>query len=372
MALGPISWLWERLSGWQQDQVEAAAKEELKSLSSLLEWPAQAPSLLAARLKARLDETGGEALITSPFGWLTHCGLVRRPSCSDVRCDDGVRLDTGARCDNCRNVLHNRRAGRARITAEVDEQLPGLDQDERDREIEARMRRHAEAEAADFVARRGAAQEREAQRAAARAKAETRAAAEAAARQVLPCTDCGRAQVAGLCEVCGYRRRTEAAIVEAGLVAATWTADLTDPADVAATAADVRAHLNTVIEAATQQFLGLMTPGELEADPAAAASALAFTALQVVEQALPEYRSSALGRLGRTDEAEAEARRAYTTEQGRRWYRHNPTGAHAVAAATREAEAARTRTAEYLLTVRLEQLRQQVPPYPKAALTARG
>ncbi|MEU6966030.1 hypothetical protein [Streptomyces chrestomyceticus] len=45
-------------------------------------------------------------------------------------------------------------------------------------------------------------------------------------------------------------------------------------------------------------------------DPAGAASVLAFAVLQAVEAALPEYRSSALGRLGRTEEAEAEARRA--------------------------------------------------------------
>ncbi|MBB5119299.1 hypothetical protein [Streptomyces eurocidicus] len=72
---------------------------------------------------------------------------------------------------------------------------------------------------------------------------------------------------------------------------------------------------------------------------------LAFAALQVVEAALPEYRSSALGRLGRTEEAEAEARRAYKTEQGRRWFQHNPHGADVVAAATKAADTARERTA---------------------------
>ncbi|MFJ2575001.1 hypothetical protein ACIOYT_31870 [Streptomyces halstedii] len=35
VALGPVSWLWERLSGWQQDQVEAAAKTELAQLAGL-------------------------------------------------------------------------------------------------------------------------------------------------------------------------------------------------------------------------------------------------------------------------------------------------------------------------------------------------
>lgn len=86
---------------------------------------------------------------------------------------------------------------------------------------------------------------------------------------------------------------------------------------------------------------------------------LVFNALQVVQQALPEFRSSALGRLGGTKEADAEARRAYKAEQNRRWFRANPNGADAVAAATKAADAARERTAEYLLAVRLERLREQ-------------
>ncbi|WP_234345997.1 hypothetical protein [Streptomyces sp. NRRL F-5755] len=48
-----------------------------------------------------------------------------------------------------------------------------------------------------------------------------------------------------------------------------------------------------------------------------------------------------------------------STEQERRWYRHNPNGADAVAAATKATGAARERTAEYLLVTRLEQLREQ-------------
>ncbi|QTA36795.1 hypothetical protein [Streptomyces sp. CA-256286] len=86
---------------------------------------------------------------------------------------------------------------------------------------------------------------------------------------------------------------------------------------------------------------------------------LAFAALQIVEAALSDYRSSALGRLRRTEEAEAEARRAHKTERGRRWYRHNPHGADAIAAATKAADTARERAAEYLLTTRLKQLREQ-------------
>ncbi|MET9656825.1 hypothetical protein [Streptomyces sp. NPDC006510] len=366
VALGPVAWLWERLSGWQQDQVEAAAKTELARLEGLLALPGAAPRLLADRLADRLAETGGEAMVTGPYGWLIGRGLVQRQACSDRRCDDGIRLDTGTGCENCGNVIHTRRARRAQVAAEVDRDQPGLADTERSRVIEDRLRELAAIDAEDFVWRREQAAAERARRDEARAAAQKQAqrerqaaAAADTARQVLPCEDCGQQWSAGLCEACGYRRRTETLIVEAGMIAATWVADLTDPAAVTAVAADVRAHLTTAVEAATHQFLGLMEPGDLEAEPVAAASALAFTALQVVEQALPEYRTSALGRLGRTSEAEAEARRAYKTEQGRRWFQHNPTGADAVAAATREAEAARERTAEHLLAKRLEQLHEQ-------------
>ncbi|MFE6713928.1 hypothetical protein [Streptomyces sp. NPDC057695] len=85
-----------------------------------------------------------------------------------MRCDDVARPDTGADCNNCANSLHSRRARWVRIAAKVDQELRGLETDARYQETEARMRRHAEAEAADLVARQAEAQ----QRAAARAEAE--------------------------------------------------------------------------------------------------------------------------------------------------------------------------------------------------------
>ncbi|MFD5608369.1 hypothetical protein ACFWI5_35905 [Streptomyces sp. NPDC127064] len=115
----------------------------------------------------------------------------------------------------------------------------------------------------------------------------------------------------------------------------------------------------------SRQQLG---PGA-EENPVLAASALAFTALQALEQALPEYRSSALGRLGRTEEAEAEARRAYKTEQGRRcWYvqaqparrgrrRRRDEGRRRGPRAHRPAPAG----------TRLEQLREQLAEHAKQA-----
>ncbi|MEU5709937.1 hypothetical protein [Streptomyces flaveolus] len=375
VALSPVAGLWARLSGWQQGQVEAATQAELTRLAGMLERPETAPRLLADRFADRLEETGGEALVDRPFPWLMRRGLVQRQACSDRRCDDGIRLDTGAECENCGNVVHIRRARRAKIAAEVDRELPGLSEGERRRVLEERLREQAAIEAEDFVWRRERARVEQARRDAARAAAQERAererqaaAAADAVRQALSCEDCGLQRSAGLCEACGFRRRTEAAIVEAGLIAATWSADLDNPGDVTAVAAHVRASLEADIERARAEFLKLMEPGALDADPVLAASALAFTALQAVEQALPKYRSSALGRLGRTQEAEAEARRAYKTEQGRRWYKHNPHGADAVATATKAADTARERTAQYLLATRLEQLRERVAARTEAAV----
>ncbi|MGC4986616.1 hypothetical protein ACLQ18_39505 [Streptomyces sp. DT193] len=377
VALGPVSWLWERLSGWQQDQVEAATKTELACLKGLLALPGGTPQLLADRLTDRLKETGGEALVTGPYGWLIRRGLVQRPSCSDRRCDDGIRLDTGGECENCANVVHIRRARRARIGAEIDRELPGLGEGERRRVLEERLREQTAIEAEDFVWRREQALAEKARREAARAadqeRAERERAAAAAAdavRQALACEDCGLEWAAGLCEACGYRRRTEALIVEAGMVAATWSADLADQDAVAAVTADVRAALEREVAAVHARYLSAMDQADQNEDPAGVAAVLAYGALQTVGEALPEFRRSALNRLGRTEEADVEARRAYKTEQERRWFRHNPNGADAVAAATKAADTARERAAEYLLATRLQQLREQAAARTEQAAAA--
>lgn len=377
VALGPVSWLWAGLNRWQQDQVVAAATTELERLTDLLMQPEGAPRLLADRLTDRLEEVGGEARVNSAFGWITRRGLVRRPACSDTRCDDGIRLDTGGDCANCDNVIHIRRARRARILADIDRELPGIGEAERRQVLEDRLREHAAIEAEDFVVRRERALAEQARRDAARAAARERAEREReaaavadAVRQALPCEDCGQQRSAGLCEACGYRRRTEALIVEAGLVAATWSADLTDLGDVAAVTADVRVSVEREIAAVRADYLRAMDPADQDGDPVGTASVLAFGALHTAEQALPEYRRNALAMLGRTEEAEAEAKRAYRTEQNRRWFKHNPNGADAVAAATKAADAARERTVEYLLATRLKQLRMQAAARTETAVPA--
>ncbi|MEU9654386.1 hypothetical protein AB0E00_36595 [Streptomyces sp. NPDC048110] len=366
VALGPVSWLWERLSGWQQDQVAAAAKAELAQLAGLGVAPEGAPRLLADRLTDRLEETGGEARVDKPFPWLIRRGLPQRQACSHRKCDDGVRLDTGQDCENCGNVIHLRRARRTRIGADIDRELPGLSDSERRRVLEERLREHAAAEAEDLVWRQEQARAERARRAAVRAAAAERAererqeaAAAEAVRQALPCEDCGRDQAAGLCEACDHHRQTEPLIGEAALLAAAGSADLTDPGNVAAATAGARTAIGSSIAAAWQEFLQITDVAMLEANPEVAKDAYAFTAFQTAQQAVQEFQDTALAMLGQTEEAEAEARRAYKAEQGRPWFQHNPTGADAVVSATKAADAARERAAEYLLATRLEQLREQ-------------
>jgi hypothetical protein len=363
VALEPAQWLWAQLSRWQQGRVTKAAEVELRRLTDLLMQPETAPQLLADRLTGRLKETGGEALVRDPFGWLIGRGLVRRPACSDRRCDDGIRLDTGAECANCGNVVHIRRAHRAAIAAEIDTQMPGLPEAERRRVLEQRLREQAAREAQDLARRQGQAAAEQARRKAARAAALKReraaAAAAEAARQALSCTDCEQPQAGGLCETCECRRRTEALAAEAGLVAAAWSAALDDPGDVARVLAHVRTELEAGIAVGWREFLDLVEPGELESDPARGALARALNAMHVVEQAVSEYRRCALAAMACTPEAETEAAKAYATEQRRRWYRANPHGADARAAAAHAAHEARERTAQSLLNQRLEQLRDQ-------------
>ncbi|WPO76261.1 hypothetical protein [Streptomyces sp. KN37] len=374
VALGPVSWLWERLSGWQQDQVEAAAKTELARLEGLLALPGGAPRLLADRLTDRLQETGGEAMVTGPYGWLIRRGLVQRPSCTDRRCDDGIRLDTGTECENCQNVIHTRRARRARIGADIDRELPGLADGQRRCILEERMREQVTNEAQDLERRREQARAEQARREAARAAAAERAEAEraaaaaaAAVRQDLPCEDCGQDQAAGLCEACDHHRQAEVLIDEAGLLAAAGSAELTDLDSVAAVTAEVRTAIASSTTAAWQEFLQITDLAMLEANPQAAEDAYAFTVSQTAQQAVQEYRDRALTILLRTDEVEAEARRAYKTEQHRPWFQYHPNGANAVAAAVKAADTARERVAEHLLTTRLEQLREQAAPPPTEA-----
>lgn len=337
------------------------ARWTLEGISS----PQVAPHLLADRLTDRLQEVRGEALVREPMGWLLRRGLVQRQVCSDRRCDDGIRLDTGADCENCANVLHIRRAWRARITAEVDAAMPGAEPMARKAAVEERLRRRAELEAEDLMRSRQQAEAERARRQAVRAAAEARvqaereaAAAAEAARQARPCADCGTARSAGLCEACGYQRQTQALVEKTVLVAVAGAADTDDAADVQAVTEHVRGQLEHEIAAARQQLLDLInTHHAVHNTPEQLTSALAFTALQAVRQTADEYRSSAQRFLARLPQAQTEAELAHTAELRKRRHHWNPDGETTPTAARDATDAARGRTAQYLLDTRLQQLR---------------
>ncbi|MGW4982091.1 hypothetical protein [Streptomyces mirabilis] len=118
------------------------------------------------------------------------------------------------------------------------------------------------------------------------------------------------------------------------------------------------------------RFLQLMDPAEIEVDQQSVDTCLAFNALQAVRATLPEYRQKALAMLARTPEAEAEARRAYVTEQGCRQHRQCPDGPVAVTAAEQAADRARERTAQHLLATRLGQLHELTGDRVDAAASA--
>ncbi|MGW7645443.1 hypothetical protein [Streptomyces bobili] len=337
VTLRPVTGLWERLSGWQQDQVEAAAKAELAHLAGMLMRPEMAPSLLADRLTDRLEETGGEAMVDRPYPWLIRRGLVQRPACSDPRCDDGIRLDTGSECQSCGNVIHIRRASRARIATEIDRELPDLNGRGRRQVLEERLREHTQRDAEQTDARRAqAVAEVEMRRA---AVAGRRAAEEAAALERLSaaCVDCGLPGAAGLCPECTFRRRTDVLVQQAVDLAVAVRADLDDPAQIAALSERCEADTRSLVAEVCRR----------QADQTLAA----FTAQEVAERIRNERRASAHRRLLRSEEAGAEAEAVYETVLRRRPRGHQ--------AAQQAANDARQRTARYLLEGMLGQLQTQ-------------
>ncbi|WP_331736955.1 hypothetical protein OG426_55730 (plasmid) [Streptomyces canus] len=335
VALAPVSGLWLRVSSWQQDQVEAAAKAEMKRLAGMLEKPEAAARLLADRLTDRLEETGGEALVDRPYPWLIRRGLVQRQACSDRRCDDGSRLDTGGECENCNNVIHIRRARRAKVAAQIDRELPGLADGERRRVLEERLREHTALEAERTRRRHAhAVVEVEGRRAAAARRREREEEAERA-RRAAPCSGCGLPDAAGLCPPCSYARRTDLLVQEAVDLAVAVRVDLDDAEQVTQLTARCEADTRTLIADVCRRRGG----DEVWT---------AYAAQEVAELVRDERRVAAMRRLMASEDAVAEADAAYEAALRKRSRDHRATQA--------AADDACRRTADYLLRSRLGQL----------------
>ncbi|CAM5674433.1 hypothetical protein SGRIM128S_07559 [Streptomyces griseomycini] len=215
IALAPVTGLWSRLTAAQRAIALRAADQALHVLSGIV-GPEAAPQVLAHRLADRLQETGGEALVREPMGWLLGRGLVQRPACPDPRCDDSIRLDTGTDCPSCANIAHIRRMLRTRIAAQVGSQMPCSDPATCRAETERRLREETALEEQRAQIRRTHAEREIEQRQQALARRRALEQEAELVRRQAPCVDCGLPEAAGLCPACSSRRRTEELVERGG------------------------------------------------------------------------------------------------------------------------------------------------------------
>ncbi|MFI6881168.1 hypothetical protein ACIBL6_47760 [Streptomyces sp. NPDC050400] len=338
--------LWTRLSVPQQRLVETACRAQLKQLQAVLPQPGDASARLAGRLRSRLRETGGEALIAQPFPWLTHRGLVQRPACPDPRCDDGTRLDTGGDCANCHNVIDLRRARRKSTAAHVDRQLPHLSDAARQRVIEEQLRAQTATDALLLARRHEQAAVERQERAAAleerrvqEQREQAAAAAAAAQRQATPCRTCGAADAAGHCQACESRESTERLLRDAVDLAVATRVDLTHPS-----------HLPALIAQCTADTRALLTRTcERTAEPTSDPSERAQAEERVARRIRIERRQAALQRL-RGSTAAIEAGDAAHAAHRARFPQAPPHDAE------QAADTAELQAAEQLLNARLDAL----------------
>lgn len=337
IALAPVTGLWSRLTAAQRAIALRAADQALHVLSGIV-GPEAAPQVLAHRLADRLQETGGEALVREPMGWLLGRGLVQRPACPDPRCDDSIRLDTGTDCPSCANIAHIRRMLRTRIAAQVGSQMPCSDPATCRAETERRLREETALEEQRAQIRRTHAEREIEQRQQALARRRALEQEAELVRRQAPCVDCGLPEAAGLCPACSSRRRTEELVREAVDLAVAVRADLSDATEVTELTHQCEKDTRVLLAAACEQACGP------DADPAL----VAFTAPKVARRIRDERRAAALRRLQRSAAAMAESDAVHGACLRRRGQ-----GAEAAAQA---ADTAGRRTAEFLLGQLLDEL----------------
>ncbi|WP_370424234.1 hypothetical protein AB8O64_36375 (plasmid) [Streptomyces sp. QH1-20] len=358
--MAPVAMVWGRLDRLSaRATVQHAVCRELHALEGLF-GPGAGAVLLGARLRRRADEQGRRP-VKDPVGWLIGWALPRRAVCPDVRCDDGLRMDTGAACERCAEHRDDLVARRREVAIELSSGLPGKAWvGEYRRLYETRLQEVTrEAEQRRAEQRGQAALERAQQEAAwARRRAEQEVLNER--ERARPCAGCGRVWSGRLCEVCGNVRAAEAvvaAVVEIGLAAR----ERLDAALGEGEAelggwleAEVRARIEVAVEQAVVHGATELTASVMRRLAA--------------EEQLSQVRQEALRLFVAGPEACAEAEAAFAARM-RRWHLHTCDGVHDCRAFVREdaervARKARLRVAEHLLEQRVAAVRAQrtVPP----------
>lgn len=338
--------VWARLE-WSgsRARVIAAVRRELAAIAGVT-GAAYAGEVLTDRLERRLAQQGGPSAVADPVGWLLGRGLPRRADCSDVRCDEGLRMDIGTGCAICGDLVAYRRGLRHRLAAQADADLPGASMQVRRALTEQRLRAAVVAEAERAEARHEQAAAERFARQGALAQARTESQAGERARLASSREGCGTPKSTGLCPASGNWRVTGQQLREAALTVAATHANMDDRTDVNALIADAEAGIRAEAEGACAQARAEGATG----------STLALLARLSAETAVSKFRRLALATLARSDRADAEAALAYEAKM-RSWRRY-VTRSGARRAANAAAEQARERIAQHLLDTRLAALRQ--------------
>ncbi|MFH8371416.1 hypothetical protein [Streptomyces sp. NPDC018031] len=203
--LAPVRALWQRLErGGARSRVVQVVRAEVNRAAFVV-GAQDAPRVVADRLARRLAAQGGPARVADPVGWLLGRGLPRRPSCTDVRCDEGTRMDTGTVCELCEVLIADRQTLRQAAAAEVAAAMPAASASLRRAEIERRLA-HITAEQITCTQRRHDRDAVERQRReAARAQASAGTVAAHHAPVASPCAGCRSPEadpVTGFCASC--------------------------------------------------------------------------------------------------------------------------------------------------------------------------
>jgi hypothetical protein len=146
--LAPVDLVWARLERPAARRlVEAAVRGELKTVEGFT-GRADAPQVLADRLARRLaDQMRLAGPIQDPVGWLLARGLPQRQWCAELRCDEGVLLDSGRECPRCEDRQVDRRARRSAVAAAVDAAMPHATEAERRAEVDRQVHKRVTAQA---------------------------------------------------------------------------------------------------------------------------------------------------------------------------------------------------------------------------------
>ncbi|NJQ13506.1 hypothetical protein [Streptomyces bohaiensis] len=315
--------LWDALPGPGQQHVAATRiRAALTRIRGQLAHTEAQPADLAARIlfdrmTRRAAESGGIPAARKPLAWLTGRLLPQRPGCSIASCDDGYSVTTGDACPGCASRTDDGRALRHQAWTEtIGELRPGTESSAD--QIAAYQRRLADLSAREQLLAAERAERHAvvaAERAARQVVLDAERAVREAARQALPCADCGAPESAGLCGTCHEGRRATQTLETAvrHLLAAAvlvhrdqyGTATL-EGLDVSADAA--RKRLADEVDAATEPLRGSGLTGV----------ALAASRRLTAQDLADGIRRDALRSVERLEVVAAEARRAGEAASRRR------------------------------------------------------